>query len=40
MAEPTTAQAPSIQPLTTFSEEERMFQSAAREFAEIGRAHV
>jgi alkylation response protein AidB-like acyl-CoA dehydrogenase len=34
MAEPTTAQAPPIQPLTALSEEERMFQAAAREFAE------
>jgi alkylation response protein AidB-like acyl-CoA dehydrogenase len=34
MAEPATAQSPLIQPLTALSEEERMFQTAAREFAE------
>jgi alkylation response protein AidB-like acyl-CoA dehydrogenase len=34
MTEPTTAQITSAQPLTTLSEEERMFQAAAREFAE------
>ena len=34
MPEPITAQAPSLHPLTFLSEEERMFQSAAREFAQ------
>ena len=34
MSEPTTAPNSAVQPLTALSEEERMFQSAAREFAE------
>jgi len=34
MAEPVTAPVASIQPLTTLTEEEQMFQAAAREFAE------
>ncbi len=38
MGQPTTAELPAIPPLTALTEEERMFQSAAREFAakEIG----
>jgi alkylation response protein AidB-like acyl-CoA dehydrogenase len=34
MSEPTTAPISAVQPLTALSEEERMFQAAAREFAE------
>jgi len=34
MADPTSLPMPSLQPLTVLSEEERMFQAAAREFAE------
>ncbi|HUX09286.1 MAG TPA: acyl-CoA dehydrogenase family protein, partial [Terriglobia bacterium] len=34
MADPASAPMPSVQPLTVLTEEEQMFQAAAREFAE------